>query len=280
MKTKFLTTVVVAGVLAICGCSTHRQKTAVAATKTESAGIVIFMVGDSTMADKPVIPANPERGWGQLLPGYFKPGVRVENHAANGRSSKSFLDEGKWRPVVESIKPGDCVIIQFGHNDQPGKGAKRETQPFGSYKTNLFRYVQETRERGGVPVLCTSVARRKFDAEGRLVDTHGDFIPAARQAAAELNVPLLDLNSGTIKLLTDMGPEGSKRLFDWIPAGEFERYPKELKDDTHFNAFGACRVCDLAVVEIKLHVPSLAVYLKESAKAASTNAPAVTGVEN
>lgn len=256
-------------VFTLAGCAAQQapqRDTAGGNTTTGSGKIAhaftIFMVGDSTMADKPVIPPNPERGWGQLLPLYFKEGVRIENHAANGRSSKSFIDEGRWKAVLQKLQPRDFVIIQFGHNDEKVKSPDRYTTPFGTFAANLTRYVRETREHKATPILCTSVARRKFDADGRLIDTHGDYIVATRQVAAEHHVPLLDLNKDTSALLTSMGPEQSKRLFDWIPAGEFARRPDGWKDDTHFNAFGACRVCDLAAAEIKTNVPELARWLK------------------
>ena len=106
-------------------------------------GFTIFMVGDSTMADKPVIPANPERGWGQMLPMYFQDGVRIENHAVNGRSTKSFIDQGRWEAVTNLLRPGDYVIIQFGHNDEKKNDPKRYTEPFGSFKTNLAMFVRD-----------------------------------------------------------------------------------------------------------------------------------------
>ena len=274
MKSLFARALGISALSALCGCATHHHATA-ETSSPRNTDIVVFMVGDSTMANKPVIPANPERGWGQMLQGYFKDGVRISNHALNGRSSKSFIDEGKWSPVVNAIQPGDYVIIQFGHNDQPGKGPKRFTEPFGTYKENLEKYIRETREKQGKPILCTSVVRRKFDAEGKLIDTHGDYIVATRQVAAEQNVPLLELNQLTQELVSEMGDEQSKRLYDWIPAGEFSKYPKELKDDTHFNAFGASRVCDLAVEEISRHVPDLAKHFNQSTKTNATTAPAL-----
>lgn len=229
-------------------------------------GFTLFMIGDSTMADKPLIPPNPERGWGQLLPLYFREGVRVENHAVNGRSTKSFIDEGRWQAVVDRLKPGDYVIIQFGHNDEKKNDPKRYTEPFGSFKTNLEMFVRETRAHQATPILATPVARRKFDQAGKPVDTHGDYVTAARQAAQELQVPLLDLNRDSTALLAQLGPDSSKRLYDWIPAGEFKRYPKGISDDTHFNAYGASRMCDLAAAEIEANVPKLAVWLKQSSR--------------
>jgi lysophospholipase L1-like esterase len=209
------------------------------------------------MSDKPVIPAYPERGWGQMLPMYFKPEVRVSNHARNGRSSKSFLNEGRWKTVLDEMKPGDYVLIQFGHNDEKQSDPLRFTTPFGEFKQNLKRYVHDARQQKVVPILVTPVARRRFDAEGKLRDTHGDYTVAVRQVAIEESTPLLDLNKRSGEMLSKMGPAQSKRLFDWVEPGEFEKCPDGLTDDTHFNAFGASRMCDLAVVEIRTAVPEL-----------------------
>jgi lysophospholipase L1-like esterase len=238
-------------------------------------GFTLFLAGDSTLADKPLIPANPERGWGQLLPLYFQESVRVENHAVNGRSTKSFLDEGRWSTITNRLKPGDYVIIQFGHNDEKKSDTNRFTEPFGGFKTNLARFVREAREHQATPILATAVARRKFDDSGMLVDTHGDYITAARQVAREQQAPLLDLNRLSAELLTRLGPDSAKRLYDWIPAGEFERQPKGLSDDTHFNAYGASRMCDLAIMEIEANVPALAGRLNR--RPAASRIPA--GVE-
>lgn len=224
-------------------------------------GFTIFLIGDSTMANKPLIPENPERGWGQMLPPYFKAGVRVENHAVNGRSSKSFRDEGRWQTVTNSLQPGDWVIIQFGHNDEKDKDATRFTTPFGSFKTNLMQYIEETRAHGAHPILATPTARRKFDESGQLVDTHGDYVKAVRQVAAEQGVPLIDLNQRSDELLRREGSELSKKIYIWVTAAEYPFLPKGRQDDTHFCAYGASRMCDLAVSEIKTAVPELARFL-------------------
>jgi lysophospholipase L1-like esterase len=198
---------------------------------------------------------------------YFQDGVRIENHAVNGRSTKSFIDQGRWTTVTNRLKPGDFVIIQFGHNDEKKNDPQRYTDPFGSFKTNLEKFVRETRAHQATPILATPVARRKFDENGKLVDTHGDYVIATRQAAQEQQTPLLDLNRDSTALLVQLGPESSKRLYDWIPAGEFERDPKGLSDDTHFNAYGASRMCDLAVKEIQSNAPQLAARLKQHSPA-------------
>ena len=243
-------------VLSAAGCAAPKPGATAPAPAAQS--FTLFLIGDSTMSDKPLIPAYPERGWGQMLPMYFKPEVRIANYAVNGRSTKSFLDEGRWKTVLGLLKPGDYVIVQFGHNDENKRNAARFTEPFGEFKQNLQRYVRDARAAKAVPVLATPVARRKFSADGQVRDTHGDYAEAVRQVAAEERVPLLDLDKRSRELLAKMGPEQSKRLFDWVEPGEYEKCPDGLKDDTHFNAFGASRTCDLAVLELRIAVPELA----------------------
>ena len=228
--------------------------------------ITVHMIGDSTMANKPVIPANPERGWGQMLQMYFKDSIRVENYAQNGRSTKTFIAEGRWDKAVAALKPGDFVIIQFGHNDEKTNDVNRGTAPFGDYMTNLLRFIRESREHKATPILATPTARRKFDESGKLTNSHGIYPEAVRKVAEIEKVPMLELTTVTEKLLQQLGPESSKRLFDWIPAGEFAADSKKLEDDTHFNAYGASRVCDLAVVEVEAKVPELAAHLNRSSK--------------
>jgi lysophospholipase L1-like esterase len=233
-----------------------------AGSVTNGPQLTVFMVGDSTMADKPLIPANPERGWGQLLPMYFKSEVRIANHAMNGRSTKSFIAEGRWKTVREQLQPGNYVIIQFGHNDEHKQNLAQFTEAFGEFKTNLELYVRETRECKALPILATPVARRKFDTNGVLRDTHGDYVVAVRQVAAEQHVPLLDLEKRSFELVSKMGPEQSKRLYDWIQPNEFAARPDGLTDDTHFCAYGASRICDLAVGEMQTATPELAKWLR------------------
>jgi lysophospholipase L1-like esterase len=162
------------------------------------------------------IPPNPERDWGQMLPMYFKDGVRIENHAVNGRSSKSFPDEGRWEPVLNQLKPGDYVIIEFGHNNEKQKDPKRYTEPFGGFKQNLELFIRESREHKATPVLATPVARRKFDDNGGLVDTHGDYVKVVREVAHEQRVLLLEMNTAA-RIARQHGPGAFQETFrlDW-----------------------------------------------------------------
>jgi len=215
------------------------------------------------MADKPYDKGNPEKGWGQVFPLYFRPGITVENHAVNGRSTKSFIDEGKWNIVKDRIKPGDYVIIEFGHNDEKIEDPKRYAAPETGFKTNLMIFITETRNAGGIPVLATPVNRRKFDSTGHFLDTHGKYPDVVRQLAKELNVPLLDLHKKTEQLLKDCGAEISKKFFIHVTSSEYPNLPTGRQDDTHFSAYGAFKICDFAAEEIKNKIPELAKYLKD-----------------
>lgn len=222
----------------------------------------LHLAGDSTMADKPTNPPNPERGWGQLLPSLFKDPKRVVNYAVNGRSSKSFIDEGRWAHLVSQIAPGDFVLIQFGHNDEKDKDSKRYTDPATTYRDNLRRFIRDVRAHGATPILATSVNRRKFDAEGKLIDTHGAYPEAVRIVAAEEKVMLIDLHQLTRPLLEKHGPEDSKKLFVWVKPGEYASRPKGAQDDSHFNERGALAVAQLAAEQFRLQKSPLADWLK------------------
>lgn len=206
----------------------------------------IYTIGDSTMADKnPDV--YPETGWCQVLEDYFDEGVTVSNHAVNGRSSKSFIDEKRWDNVLDSLKPGDLVFIQFGHNDEKDYDSTRFTTPYGTYTENLKRFVNESRLKGAVPVLFTSIVRRKFDETGVLTKTHGDYPEATRRVAKDLNVPLIDLEKLTEDWINSLGDEASKQYFLWTDPDS--RFPEGRRDDTHLSENGARKVAQLALKE-------------------------------
>ncbi|MBR3456251.1 MAG: rhamnogalacturonan acetylesterase [Bacteroidaceae bacterium] len=222
----------------------------------------IYMIGDSTMANKPLDKENQERGWGQMLGDMLQGNICVDNHAVNGRSSKSFIDEGRWDKVLQTLAPGDYVIIQFGHNDEK-PNPDRHTEPYTSFKENLHRFIRETRAKGATPILLNSIVRRKFDADSvHLVDTHGDYVIAPRQVAEEANVPFVDADSLSRSLVESYGPEQSKQLFMWIPAGLYEFAPNGKQDDTHLNVDGAHIMARLLFEHIIQVVPELGEYYK------------------
>lgn len=220
----------------------------------------VFLAGDSTMADKPL--DLPERGWGMALGAFFQPGVAVRNHAMNGRSTKSFRDEGRWAKLTGELQAGDFVIIQFAHNDEKQEDPKRYADPAVAFRDNLRRFIAETRAKGATPVLATPVCRRKFDRDGKLVDTHGAYPDAVRAVAREERVALLDLTAATAAWLQEAGDEPSRRFFMWIAPGTHPKIPEGRKDDTHFVAAGAEAVAKLAVTQIRAQQLPLAQWLK------------------
>lgn len=228
----------------------------------EQKPLSIFLVGDSTMADKPDPDNNPERGWGQALPLFFNELVTVENHAANGRSSKSFIDEGKWHRVISQVEPGDYVFIQFGHNDQKAYDPNRYANVYTAYRRNLEMMARETRDKGGHPILLSSIVRRKFNDEGTLIDTHGPYPFVARMVAMENGMPFIDLQQMTEDRVSDLGPDSSKELYLWIEPGEYEMYPEGRFDDTHLNIRGAREVAGMVARSIRDMSLPLSVYLE------------------
>lgn len=224
--------------------------------------ITVFMIGDSTMANKNLTGGNPERGWGHVLPGFFSEAIRVDNHAQNGRSSKSFIDEGRWDKVISQVKKGDYVFIQFGHNDEKSDST-RHTVPGSTFDANLRRFVNETRAKGGIPVLFNSIVRRNFNENGILVDTHGEYLNSPRNVAKELGVAFIDMNRITHDLVQGMGVEKSKELFMWVPENTVPMCPKGKKDDTHLNVHGARVIASLAVEAIADSVPALKEYIRK-----------------
>lgn len=208
----------------------------------------IFTIGDSTMADKnPEV--YPETGWCQGLEENFDEFVSVQNHAVNGRSTKSFIDEGRWQVVLDSLKPGDFVFIQFGHNDQKDYDSTRYTTPFGTYSDNLKKFIDQSRQKEATPILFTSIVRRKFGENGKLIDTHGDYPVAIRQVAQKLNVPLIDLQKLTEEWVNSLGDEASKEKYLWTEPND--RFPEGRKDDTHLSVEGAKKVAQLAMEDCK-----------------------------
>ena len=222
----------------------------------------IFIIGDSTAANKDISNGKQERGWGMALQCYFDDNIRVDNHAVNGRSSLSFINEGRWDKVLERLRPGDYVIIQFGHNDEKPK-ADRHTDPGSTFDYNLAKYVRETREKGGIPVLMNCVVRRNFfvrapenddDEKLRtttfkdgvkmvegdsLIDTHGLYRVAPRDVARRMNVHFIDANQITHDLEQGLGTEASKRLHMWFLPGQEPSVPEGRQDNTHYNVYGA-----------------------------------------
>lgn len=209
--------------------------------------ITIWMVGDSTMADKSS-KAYPETGWGMAFGAFFDESVTIANRAMNGRSTLSFINEKRWNAVMDSVQEGDYVFIEFGHNDEkinkPGTG----TTP-AAYGANLVKFVLETRARKANPVLLTPIMRRSF-LNGNFYDSHGEYAPVVRKIADSLKVPLIDLHLKSETLINGMGEEAAKALFNYVDSGHVN-YPQGKKDDTHFSPAGAKAMAELAVQGIR-----------------------------
>ncbi|MBN2813773.1 MAG: rhamnogalacturonan acetylesterase [Bacteroidales bacterium] len=210
---------------------------------------VIYTIGDSTMANK-TTEVYPETGWGQVLQLFVGDSLLVSNHAVNGRSTKSFIREGRWKAVVEKLSPGDYVLIQFGHNDQKEQDSSRFTNPYTAYRNNLIRFITETRERGATPVLLTPIVRRNFNEKGTLVDTHGAYPEVMRQVADACGVKLIDLQLHTEEMVIRAGVEGSKTLYLHVNPGEYPGYPQGKEDNTHLSETGAKKVAEMVAREL------------------------------
>ncbi len=221
----------------------------------------LFLAGDSTMADKDELEASPERGWGQVFPTFLDTSrICLQNHARNGRSTKSFIDEGRWNNLTARIKPGDFVIIQFGHNDQKKNDSTRYSD-LEAYKANLSRMVQDVRDRQAMPILATSVVRRYF-VNDTCWNTLEGYPEAMRETARELDVALIDMNALSGEWLQQVGEEASKDYYMHVQPGTWSKFPDGKMDDTHFNEAGALVMAGLAAQAIReLPVKPLDSYL-------------------
>lgn len=222
----------------------------------------IYLAGDSTMAPKQP-DKRPETGWGEYLGEFFQPNqVVIANQAMNGRSTKSFIAEGRWQKLADALKPGDYVFIQFGHNDESKDKAERYTPP-ADYKANLTRMVVEVRAKQAFPVLLTPVSRRRYNPQGEFYDTHGAYPDLVRAVAKETNTPLLDLHRRSEAVMRRLGPVDSVPLFMNLKPEESANYLKGLDDNTHFRPVGAevmARLAADAMLDAKL---PLARYLRQ-----------------
>ena len=288
---RFLTVLAIALITLMCMTSSRKQTT-------------IFMIGDSTMADKDISKGSPERGWGMVLQGFFTEDIVVDNHARNGRSSISFRNEGLWKTVLERIKPGDYVFIQFGHNDEKldKPNSIRHTDPGSTFDEILEKYVRETREKGGIPILFNCVERRNFfDArkaelqkntasaaeknagadDETLRDTkygdevvnteylvpthytvHGDYTVAPRLVAKRLEVPFIDATHISKIMEQDHGVVGSRKLHVWLKPGEVASIPDGRRDNTHYSVYGARTIAALLIDAVGEKVPELKKYIR------------------
>ena len=212
----------------------------------------VFLAGDSTVTDQR---AEPAASWGQMLTALFEPGVAIANHAESGETLKSFVTELRFDKLLSQMKPGDWLLIQFGHNDQKANWPQTYADPQITYPAWLRTCIAEARRRGAHPVLVTSPERRNYEPDGKVRRTLADYAEAARKVAREEQIPLLDLQARTVTLYEALGETEAAKLFNEGGA-----------DRTHHNNPGAWFLARAVAAEIAEQVPGLAAHLKPEAR--------------
>lgn len=228
------------------------------AFKSVEPKISVYLIGDSTVAEYP-LSRSPLTGWGMPFSTFFDSTIVVKNHAKGGRSTRTFLSENRWQPILDNLTANDYVFIQFGHNDEAKeeKYKDRYTTP-EDYKKNLIRFVSDTRSKNAIPVLLTPVTRMKFDANGIAQETHAEYAAIVKAVAETEKVIFIDLNAESLKLLQNFGPDKSKLLFNQLEAGENPHYPDGIKDNTHFSELGARKVAEIVLKQLLIQKIDLA----------------------
>jgi lysophospholipase L1-like esterase len=210
----------------------------------------VFVAGDST-ASIYAESESPRTGWGQALPVFVNHDVRVVDEAISGASSKSFITRGGLDRIDAAIRPGDYLLISFGHNDEKISDPERGTDPFTTYQDHLSRYIEVARRHGATPVLVTSVERRSFAADGTAQSTHGDYPKAMTDLGERAGVEVIDLTTLSRELWQRLGPEPTKGYFLWLAPGQSPNYPQGSEDNTHFQTRGAIEVARLVAQQLK-----------------------------
>ncbi|KQS93711.1 rhamnogalacturonan acetylesterase [Chryseobacterium sp. Leaf394] len=226
----------------------------------------IYLTGDSTVVDAQY---EPWASWGQMLPYFFVPNeVVIANYAESGETLKAFEDRHRIDKIWNKIKPGDYLFIQFGHNDQKAGNSIKS-----GYRKRLKEWILKAKELGAIPILVTSMNRRVFDGNNKIVNTLDDFPDAMREIAKEEKVDLIDLNALSKTLLEAMGPEEAKRAFVHYPANSYPNQPAALADDTHFNTYGAYELAKCVVKSIVDQNLTLKKYISKNYKNFNPNKP-------
>lgn len=233
----------------------------VMAFKMADQPMTIWMIGDSTMCVY-----GPERapvtGWGMPFANFFDGTVQVENRARGGRSTRTFISENRWKPIADSLRAGDYVFMQFGHNDEAKEERYKDRYtPVEDYKKNLVRFITESRQKKAIPVLVTPVSRMRFDQQGIAEETHKEYTAAVFEVGKQQDVPVIDLDHDSRALYQKMGPELTKLLFMQIEPGVNPIYPEGQKDNTHFNELGAREMAQLVLKRIRVLYPDLVSHL-------------------
>ncbi|MFT3980610.1 MAG: rhamnogalacturonan acetylesterase [Ferruginibacter sp.] len=213
--------------------------------------IKVWMIGDSTMCEY-TPDRSPLTGWGMPFAGFFDSSVLIDNRARGGRSTRTFISENRWQPIADSMQEGDYVLMQFGHNDEAKEERYKDRYtPVADYRNNLTKFISETRAKKGIPVLITPVTRLSFDKEGKIKETHKEYSAAVREVGAATGTPVIDLDERSRELLQQYGPVYAKLLYMNLDSLANPHYPEGLKDNTHFNEYGARIMAELVLKEIK-----------------------------
>lgn len=223
--------------------------------------IRIFIAGDSTAQSYNEEKDGLIKGWGQMLEKYFTDDIQVINHAIGGRSTKTFINEGRWDRLLSEVKAGDYVFIQFGHNDASTRPERHAS--YEDYENNLSKFIHDVRSKDAYPVLLTSVVMRTFK-DGNLVDDRLKGYPViTRKVAKEQAVPLIDINLKTRDFITMLGDSASIPYYRWVEAGIDHAKPDGLKDDTHMMDKGATQVASFVTESVReLNLYGLSKYIK------------------
>jgi lysophospholipase L1-like esterase len=213
--------------------------------------IRVWLIGDSTVCDQPR-ERSPVTGWGTPFKDFFDSTVTVMNMARGGRSTRTFISEGRWKAVFDSLEEGDYVLMQFGHNDEAKEPQYKDRYtPVPDYKTNLIRFITDARSRKAIPVLVTPVTRLVFDAAGNIKETHQEYSAAVWEVGKQYNAPVIDLDERSRNLVQEFGPKYARVLYMQVDSLENPHYPAGRKDNTHFSEYGARRMAELVLAEIR-----------------------------
>lgn len=220
----------------------------------------LHLVGDSTMADKIAL-AYPERGWGQQLPYFMTSQLQIINHAANGRSTVRFANEGRWQLLLSELQAGDFVLIQFGHNDQKAEDPTRYAAANTTFQQYLSLFVEQAKDKGAIPLLATPICRRTFDEQGILRDDLLVYANATKAVARKQQIQLIDLHELSCSTIQQLGPDKSQAYFIMVPAGLYQQFPAGKTDNTHLNVVGASWIAQLFVRALKHQQHPLALFV-------------------
>lgn len=238
--------------------------------RESAAAPVVYLAGDSTVMSYGS--GNyPQQGWGGRIRDYFTTGVAFNNRAIGGRSSKSFVDEGRLSAILSVIKPGDYLFIQFGHNDVYSD-IRLHTDPYTTYKTYLAMYIDLPRQYGAIPVLVTPMGRRRYDSTGKFINDFVDRAAAMKQLAVEKNVPLIDLNAKSIAFYNGIGVPATTDVFLWLAPNQYPNFPNGVYDITHFQEYGAGQLARLVVQGIEENKLGIRAFI------GAVNYPAEAGI--